>query len=108
MRASQSIVPGLGSVTTLATAQAETVADTPACLLARRAHMKKAVDDGTDAGAAGKTFDAAAFVRLLDAAERVPGNACRTSFELEREQGARTWTSRYSARAVPTARARSR
>lgn len=75
------LVPGHGRVTNLATAQA----DTQAYLLALRAHMKKAVDDGTDVSAAVKSFDAAPFMRLLNAAELMPGNASRTYLELERE-----------------------
>jgi glyoxylase-like metal-dependent hydrolase (beta-lactamase superfamily II) len=75
------LVPGHGSVTTVATARA----DTQAYLLALRAHMKKAVDDGVDIGAAVKSFDAGPFLRLLNAAELMPGNASRTYLELERE-----------------------
>lgn len=75
------LVPGHGKVTTVATAQA----DTQAYLLALRAHMKKAVDDGVDVSAAVRSFDAAPFVRLLNAAELMPGNASRTYLELERE-----------------------
>lgn len=75
------LVPGHGQVTDLATARA----DTQAYLLALRAHMKKAVDDGTDVSAAVKTFDTAPFLRLLNAAELMPGNASRTYLELERE-----------------------
>ncbi len=77
----QVLVPGHGAVTTLATARA----DTQAYLLALRAHMKKAVDDGTDVGVAAKGFDGAPFMRLLNAAELMPGNASRTYLELERE-----------------------
>ncbi|MBE0550425.1 MAG: MBL fold metallo-hydrolase [Rubrivivax sp.] len=77
----QVLVPGHGSVTTVATAQA----DTQAYLLALRAHMKKAVDDGVDVSAAVRSFDAAPFARLLNAAELMPGNASRTYLELERE-----------------------
>ena len=77
----QVLVPGHGSVTNVATAQA----DTQALLLALRAHMKKAVDDGVDISAAVKSFDATPFVRLLNAAELLPGNASRTYLELERE-----------------------
>jgi glyoxylase-like metal-dependent hydrolase (beta-lactamase superfamily II) len=79
--APERIVPGHGGVTTLATAKAET----QAYLLALRAHMKKAVDDGVDISAAVKAFDAAPFMRLLNAAELMPGNANRTYLELERE-----------------------
>lgn len=75
------LVPGHGSVTTVATARA----DTQAYLLALRAHMKKAVDDGVDMSAAVKSFNAAPFMRLLNAAELMPGNASRTYLELERE-----------------------
>lgn len=75
------LVPGHGRVTNLPTAKA----DTQAYLLALRAHMKKAVDDGTDVSAAVKSFDAAPFMRLLNAAELMPGNASRTYLELERE-----------------------
>ncbi|MDP1655528.1 MAG: MBL fold metallo-hydrolase [Hylemonella sp.] len=75
------IVPGHGKVTDLATARA----DTRDYLLALRAHMKKAVDDGVDVSAAVKSFNAAPFMRLLNAAELMPGNASRTYLELERE-----------------------
>ena len=75
------LVPGHGAVTDLATARA----DTQAYLQALRAHMKKAVDDGTDVSAAVKAFDTAPFLRLLNAAELMPGNASRTYLELERE-----------------------
>lgn len=77
----QVLVPGHGSVTDVATARA----DSQACLLALRAHMKKAVDDGLDVSAAVKSFNAAPFMRLLNAAELMPGNASRTYLELERE-----------------------
>jgi glyoxylase-like metal-dependent hydrolase (beta-lactamase superfamily II) len=75
------LVPGHGRVTNLATAKA----DTQAYLLALRAHMKKAVDEGTDVSAAVKSFDATPFMRLLNAAELMPGNASRTYLEMERE-----------------------
>ena len=75
------IVPGHGDVTDLATARA----DTQAYLLALRAHMKKAVDDGVDMTTAVKSFDAQSFMRLRNAAELMPGNASRTYLELERE-----------------------
>lgn len=77
----QVLVPGHGKVTNVATAKA----DSQAYLLALRAHMKKAVDDGTDVSAAVKSFDAAPFMRLLNAAELMPGNASRTYLEIERE-----------------------
>ena len=75
------IVPGHGDVTNLATA----VADTGEYLLALRAHMKKAVDDGVDLSVAVKSFNPQPFMRLLNAAELIPGNANRTYLELERE-----------------------
>ena len=75
------IVPGHGPVTDLATARA----DTRDYLQALRAHMKKAVDDNANISAAIKSFDAAPYMRLLNAAELHPGNASRTYLELERE-----------------------
>jgi glyoxylase-like metal-dependent hydrolase (beta-lactamase superfamily II) len=75
------IVPGHGDVTDLATARA----DTRAYLVALRAHMKKAVDDGVDMSAAVKAFDAKPYLRLRNADELIPGNASRTYLELERE-----------------------
>lgn len=75
------LVPGHGSVTTVAAAKA----DTEALLLALRAHMKKAVDEGVDMSAAVRSFDARPFNRLLNAAELMPGNASRAYLELERE-----------------------
>lgn len=75
------IVPGHGEVTDLPTA----AADTRDYLLAVRTHMKKAVDEGTDVSAAVKSFNTQPFMRLLNAAELMPGNASRTYLELERE-----------------------
>lgn len=75
------IVPGHGAVTTLAIARR----DTRDYLAALRAHMKKAVDDGTDVSAAIKSFPLGQFAKLLVAAEIHPGNASRTYLELERE-----------------------
>jgi len=77
----KAIVPGHGDVTDLATARA----DTRAYLVALRAHMKKAVDDGVDMSAAVKSFDAKPYMRLRNANELMPGNASRTYLELERE-----------------------
>lgn len=79
--APQRLVPGHGDVTDVATAKA----DTQAYLLALRAHMKKAVDDGVDVSEAVKSFDATPFTRLLNSAELMPGNASRTYLEIERE-----------------------
>jgi glyoxylase-like metal-dependent hydrolase (beta-lactamase superfamily II) len=75
------IVPGHGRVTDLATAQA----DTRDYLMALRSQMKKAVDDGVDPSTAIKSFDTKPFMRLLNAADLMPGNASRTYLELERE-----------------------
>ena len=75
------LVPGHGGVTTLEKAKA----DSQAYLLALRAHMKKAVDEGVDISAAVKSFNAAPFMHLLNAAELMPGNASRSYLELERE-----------------------
>lgn len=79
--APERIVPGHGRVTDLKTAQAQT----RDYLMALRAHMKKAVDDGQDIGAAVKSFDGRAWLPLLNAAELMPGNASRTYLELELE-----------------------
>jgi glyoxylase-like metal-dependent hydrolase (beta-lactamase superfamily II) len=75
------LVPGHGKVSTLAVARA----DTADYLLALRAHMKKAVDEGLDMSAAVKSFNAAPYMRLLNAADLIPGNASRIYLELERE-----------------------
>jgi glyoxylase-like metal-dependent hydrolase (beta-lactamase superfamily II) len=75
------IVPGHGRVTDLQTAQAET----RDYLMALRAHMKKAVDDGQDIGTAVKAFDGRRWQQLHNAADLGPGNASRTFLELERE-----------------------
>lgn len=75
------IVPGHGRVTDLATARA----DTRDYLVALRAHMKQAVDAGQDVSAAVRAFDGRPFLRLLNAADLMPGNASRTYLELERE-----------------------
>jgi len=77
----QTIVPGHGRVTDLATAQAQT----RDLLLALRAHMKKAVDDGTDISAAVKSFNAQPFAGLEHAAVWIPQLANRTYLEMERE-----------------------
>lgn len=75
------IVPGHGEVCDLPQAQAQT----RDYLQALRTHMKKAVDNGDDIGAAIKAFDARPWMGLLNAAELHPGNASRTYLELERE-----------------------
>ena len=75
------IVPGHGGVCELPKAQAQT----RDYLQALRTHMKQAVENGDDIGAAIKGFDARPWMGLLNAAELHPGNASRTYLELERE-----------------------
>ena len=77
----QTIVPGHGNVTNLATAQAQT----RDLLLALRAHMKKAVDDGVDLSAAVKSFNAKPFSNLKHADVWIPQLANQTYLEMERE-----------------------
>lgn len=77
----QIIVPGHGNVTNLATAQAQT----RDLLLALRAHMKKAVDDGVDISAAVKSFDGKPFAQLKHADVWIPQLANQTYLEMERE-----------------------
>lgn len=75
------IVPGHGRVTDLATARA----DTRNYLVELRTHMKVAVDAGQDISAAIQAFKAQPYLRLLNAAELMPGNASRVYLEIERE-----------------------
>ena len=75
------LVPGHGKVSTVKVARA----DTADYLLALRGHVKKAVDEGLDMSAAVKSFNAAPYMRLLNAADLMPGNASRVYLELERE-----------------------
>ena len=75
------IVPGHGSVTTLANAQAQT----RDLLLALRTHMKKAVDDGVDLGTTVKTFNAKPFAMLQHADVWIPQLVNQTYLEIERE-----------------------
>ena len=77
----QIIVPGHGKVTDLATAQAQT----RDLLLALRAHMKKAVDDGTDISTAVKSFNGQPFAHLKHADVWIPQLANMTYLEMERE-----------------------
>jgi glyoxylase-like metal-dependent hydrolase (beta-lactamase superfamily II) len=77
----QVLVPGHGSVTTVSTAKA----DTQALLLALRAHMKKAVDDGVDVSAAVKSFNGKPFAHLKHADVWIPQLANMTYLEMERE-----------------------
>jgi hypothetical protein len=75
------IVPGHGRVCTLEQAQRET----RDYLVALRAHMTRAVDDGQDISVAVKAFDARPWLRLQNASDLMPGNASRVYLELERE-----------------------
>ena len=75
------IVPGHGQISTLATARA----DTSDYLLALRAHMKKAINDGVDISTAVQSFNSAPYMRLLNATDLMSGNSSRTYLELERE-----------------------
>ena len=77
----QTIVPGHGNVTNLATAQAQT----RDLLLALRAHMKKAVGEGVDISAAVKSFDGKPFAHLKHAEVWLPQLANQTYLEMERE-----------------------
>lgn len=77
----QTIVPGHGGVTDLATAQAQT----RDLLLALRTHMKKAVDEGTDISSAVKSFNGQPFTGLKHAEVWIPQLANRTYLEMERE-----------------------
>jgi glyoxylase-like metal-dependent hydrolase (beta-lactamase superfamily II) len=77
----QVVVPGHGRVTTLAQAQK----DTGALLTALRAHMGKAVDAGTDIGAAVKSFDPVPFKHLQHVDVWLPQLANRTYLEMEME-----------------------
>lgn len=74
-------MPGHGQISTLATARA----DTSDYLLALRAHMKKAINDGVDISTAVQSFNSAPYMRLLNAADLMSGNSSRTYLELERE-----------------------
>jgi hypothetical protein len=68
-------------VTTLDQAQAQT----RNLLLALRAHMKKAVDEGVDISAAVKSFDSKPFAGLKHADVWIPQLANQTYLEMERE-----------------------
>lgn len=75
------IVPGHGRVTDLATAQAHT----RDLLQALREHMGKAVEAGTDLGAAVKSFNATPFKNLKHADVWIPQLANQTYLEMEQE-----------------------
>ena len=75
------VVPGHGSVTTLAQARR----DTGNLLKALRAHTGKAVEAGTDIGTAVKTFDGTPFKHLKHADVWLPQLVNRTYREMEQE-----------------------
>jgi glyoxylase-like metal-dependent hydrolase (beta-lactamase superfamily II) len=75
------VVPGHGNVTTLAQAQR----DTGNLLKALRAHMGKAVEAGTDIGAAVKSFDATPLKHLKHMDVWLPQLANLTYLEMEQE-----------------------
>ena len=75
------IVPGHGQLTDLTLARSQT----RAYLLALRAHMQRAVEQGVDISEAVRSFDAKPFLHLANAAELNPGNANRPYLEVERE-----------------------
>ncbi len=75
------VVPGHGNVTTLAQAQK----DTGALLRALRAHMGKAVEEGTDLATAVKSFDPVPFKHLKHVDVWLPQLANRTYLEMELE-----------------------
>ncbi|OPF64861.1 Zn-dependent hydrolase [Hydrogenophaga sp. H7] len=75
------VVPGHGSVSTLAQAQK----DTGNLLKALRAHMGQAVEAGTDMSTAIKSFDAAPFKHLKHVDVWLPQLANRTYLEMEME-----------------------
>jgi glyoxylase-like metal-dependent hydrolase (beta-lactamase superfamily II) len=75
------VVPGHGSVTTLAQAQK----DTGNLLKALRAHMGKAVEAGIDMSTAIKSFDAAPYKHLKHVDVWLPQIANLTYLEMEQE-----------------------
>lgn len=75
------VVPGHGSVTTLAKAQA----DTGNLLRALRAHMGKAVADGTNMSTAIKSFDATPYKHLKHVDVWLPQISNLTYLEMEQE-----------------------
>lgn len=75
------VVPGHGSVTTLAKAQA----DTGKLLKALRSHMGKAVEAGTDMSSAIKSFDSAPYKHLKHVEVWLPQIANLTYLEMEQE-----------------------
>ena len=75
------IIPGHGRATTVAAARSQT----RDYLAAMRAHMKRAVDNGTDLEEAVRTFDTLPYVDLRNATELMPANSNRVYLEVERE-----------------------
>ncbi len=77
----QVVVPGHGRVTTLAQAQQ----DTGNLLSALRAHMGRAVEEGTDLATAVKSFDATPYKHLKHVDVWLPQIANLTYLEMEQE-----------------------
>lgn len=77
----QVVVPGHGRVTTLAQAQQ----DTGNLLRALRAHMGRAVEEGTDLATAVKSFDATPYKHLKHVDVWLPQIANLTYLEMEQE-----------------------
>jgi glyoxylase-like metal-dependent hydrolase (beta-lactamase superfamily II) len=75
------LIPGHGRPSDLATARRHT----RDYLQGLRTHMKRAVDDMQDIGAAIRSFDPQPFLHLHNAAELHPGNASRVYLDVERE-----------------------
>jgi hypothetical protein len=75
------VVPGHGQVTNLAQAQK----DTGDLLRAIRAHMGRAVEEGTDLSAAVKNFNAKPFIHLQHLDVWLPQLLNRTYLEMELE-----------------------
>lgn len=75
------LIPGHGRPSDLATAREHT----RDYLQGLRAHMKQAVDDMQEIGAAIRSFDLTPFLPLHNAAELHPGNASRVYLDIERE-----------------------
>ncbi|MBN9369444.1 MBL fold metallo-hydrolase [Hydrogenophaga sp.] len=75
------LIPGHGRPSDLTTARRHT----RDYLQSLRMHMKRAVDDMQEIGAAIRSFDPKPFLHLHNAAELHPGNASRVYLDVERE-----------------------
>ena len=79
--APQRVVPGHGSITDIGAARVQT----RDYLRALRTHMRKAIDDGVEIGAAVDGFDGKPYLHLLNAQELLRANANRVYLEMEAE-----------------------